>query len=541
MIALILAGYLTAGPEITIQPDGDALIARYKLSEPTSAFEFAPYDTPQRRDAWSPSTEGWNFDGASVTRNDGAEFSDFVLRMVPDPQYHDRRNVVVSRIGQGWALYLAALGGSGEPATVHFKGFKPDSVLLLGSHQGGIMESVTTDGNDRRVAYLGPVAGTAIAPGSLEPLIVASPSLPEWARDTLQGNAVGMAVVLEKRLGVPAVSRPLILVAYNPDSSATGTKGGALGGATIQLNLHSLPVEANEDASDRLAGLIAHEMVHLWINEVWDTTENAAQPWLHEGAAEYLAVRWLRNGNDFQKRAGRHLANCVSSLRGRPLDGSDGPLYGRIPYDCGFSLHLVAEKTGITNGRGDVLDPWRSVVNRADDGRYDSSLFLSIASERGGQAFDDFANALLRVQAGLKPLILGQALESLGLTVASKPPDRTRGNELMQSALRALGRHYCRGSHGWWTETSYLRMDTGNRCGPFLPGDPLVSTVNGVSLTSEPYKAYVALRHACDAGAPLTFAMPDGQELPAFECAATIATPALFAELDGMPDLPKLR
>ncbi|MEM9532724.1 MAG: basic secretory protein-like protein [Pseudomonadota bacterium] len=541
MLAYMLAASLAAGPEITIQPDGDALVARYTLSEPVPTFGFAPYDTPQRRDAWSPITEDWDFDGATVTRTDGAEFSDFSLRLVPDPQYHDRRNVVLSRIGQGWALYLAALGGLGEPATVRFKGFSTGTVLRLGNHEGGLSESLTTDGNDRRVAYIGPLTGKGMTSGSMAPMILASPSLPEWAGNTLQENAVGMAELLKKRLGAPAVSRPLILVAYNPDSSATGTKGGALGGATIQLNLQPLPVEANEEASDRLAGLIAHEMVHLWINEVWDTTENSAQPWLHEGAAEYLAVRWLKTGRDFQNEAGRHLADCVSSLRGRPLDGSDGPLYGGIPYNCGFSLHLVAEQTGIANGRGDVLDLWRAVVNQADEGRYDSRLFLAIAAERGGPAFDAFANVLLRVQGGLKPLMLGQALENLGLLVASRPPDGTRGYELMQSALRALGRHYCRGSHGWWTEANYLRMDTGDRCGPFLPGDPHVSAVNGVGLTAEPYKAYLVLRQACDAGASLTFATPEGEELPAFDCDANMAMPAAFAELDSMPNLPRLR
>ena len=235
----------------------------------------------------------------------------------------------------------------------------------------------------------------------------------------------------------------------------------------------------------------------------------------------------------------------LSELRPFSLVTLNGvrPLYAIGRQAC--FLHCLAQTVlcdaGAANGRGDVLDLWRAVVDRAVDGRYDSSLFLAVASEHGGEAFTAFATPLLRVQGGLKPLMLGMALEDLGLAVVNRPPDRDKGVELMQSALRALGRHYCRGPHGWWTEPDHLRMDTGDRCGPFLPGDPLVSTANGFGLTSEPYEAYLALRQACSAGAPLTFARPDGRELKAFDCKAAIAEPAPFAELDTMRSLPELR
>lgn len=541
MFAMLLAATLAAGPEVTIQPDGDSLLARYELTESVTTFEFAPYDTPQRTDAWSPLDDGWRFDGATMSRTDGAEFSQFTLRMAPDPRHHDRRNIVVSRIGEGWALFLAALGGMGEPATVRFNGFTPDSRLSLAGHDGGISKSIRTDGNDRRAVYIGPMADGNQRTDDVPIVFIASPALPGWAKVALYENAVAIAQLLEKRLGTPTATRPLVLVVYDPSLTTNSTKGSALAGATIQLNLSALPADASDDAVGRLGGLIAHEMVHLWLNEVWDTAENAAQPWLHEGAAEYLADRWLRSDQAFKREAENHLANCLSSLGSRPLDGSEGPLYGQIPYNCGFSLHLAAELAGLSNNHGDVLDLWRTILDRSVERRYDSKLFLAVAAERGGSAFTDFATPLLRVQGGLKPLMLGKALHGLGLEVVSRAPNRDQGFALMQSALRAIGRHYCRGAHGWWTQSDHLRMDTGDRCGPFLPGDPLVSTVNGIGLTSQPFDAYLELRKTCDAGAPLTFATTDGEKLPSFDCEATISEPVPFARLNAMENLTELR
>ena len=294
---------------------------------------------------------------------------------MPDPRFHDRRYVLASRIGEGWVLYLAALGGVGEPATVRFEGVGEDAFLRLPGLETEF-SPVVTDRNDRRAAYVRPAE--LIRPGPVT--LVAGPELPDWVADALTEDASRVARVLEDRLGAPALTPPTILASYDPSQEGFSFKGGAMDGATMRLVMRSNLSEPNEATRRQLAGFTAHETVHVWLNEVWDTTENAEQPWLHEGAAEYLADRLSMEAGEFEKEAIRHVTDCLAKLGDRPLNGSDGVTYGAVPYDCGFTIQLAAEVASVRRGEGDALDLWRGIVTDAPDATYDSAAFIAAAT-----------------------------------------------------------------------------------------------------------------------------------------------------------------
>lgn len=63
---------------------------------------------------------------------------------------------------------------------------------------------------------------------------------------------------------------------------------------------------------------------------------------------------------------------------------------------------------------------------------------------------------------------------------------------------------YCKGSFGFWTEDSWLKFDTGDRCGPFS-GDQEVDSVNGHNLFTAPKAAFDAVEAACKTNGDITF------------------------------------
>jgi hypothetical protein len=86
-----------------------------------------------------------------------------------------------------------------------------------------------------------------------------------------------------------------------------------------------------------------------------NATRNAEEPWLHEGAAEYLASRLWQSDELLYAEAGERLSACVTRQDRRPLDGSLGALVGATPYDCGFLIQLLAEAAALRNDQGDTL------------------------------------------------------------------------------------------------------------------------------------------------------------------------------------------
>ncbi|WP_031555983.1 hypothetical protein [Parvularcula oceani] len=532
-----IAVLLAAGPLITITPSQDeTLVATFALQESTQAYHFAPNDTPQRADAWAPMGEGWTFDGETVVRADGKAFDTFRLRIAPDPRAHDRRYVVSSPIGDGWSIYLAAFGGKDEPVQIRFEGFGDDAVLRLPRHGGGVHAVVTTDSDDRRVAYVGPSG--LVRPGDMT--LVAGPELPEWVADALVEDAGRVARVLEDRLGAPALHPPTILASYPPRGDALSLKGGTFEGATLRLVMKSNLDERDEDRATQLAAFAAHETVHIWLNEVWDTAENAEQPWLHEGVAEYLADRLSLDRVTFQAEAARHVTDCLANLGNRPLDGSDGAVYGAVPYDCGFTLQLAAEIASLRRDGDDALDLWRAVVESAQAHQYDSAMFLKEATERGGRDFTSVADALLAASGDGKAEAVADALEAVDLTVSWAEAGSEDGPAVGREAMAALQRAHCGGNISFYSESDGYRFALPDLCEPGFLHDAYVVGVQGISFAADGVAAYNAMKNVCDERGELVLIVKDETRLEPFRCEALLPPARGAALLARLPELPDL-
>ncbi|WOI53907.1 hypothetical protein [Parvularcula sp. LCG005] len=530
--ALFLAPALTLSPA----PEGAALTATYKLEAPVTEFVLGENDGQQRAGAWLPIGDGWIFDGTTITREDGAGFDEVAFQVSEDIEFHDRKYVVSSIIGEdGWALYLPAFSPSDDEVSVRFEGFPEDTALLLPGNDGDLNAPLMVSEDDNRSLFIGP--STYVFDDVVQ--VVAGPELPVGIRDILRDKADQIARTLTMRLGDAPDEKPLILVSYRPEGARNNWKGGAFDRGTIKVDIRTDLSGQTETQADHMASFIAHEMTHLWLNGVWDTTENQSQPWLHEGAAEYISRRLTTSGDEFTGLISSNFERCASQLGNNALSDTNIAGQNGTPYDCGFIVQWVAETASLKRRKGDILDLWKDVVTTAPDGEYDSAHFLRVAEDHGGPAFGQFADALIHAGGRLRWVSIGSPLSGLKIEFGPSPAASQEGWRLLALAIKPMMQHYCNGYFSWSWGDEAITIDADDKCGEALSGKLVLASVNGVRLTSAPFDALSTIKKACTDQSEITFTSMTGEDV-AVACAFEVEDPTPSYAVTAHPTLPPL-
>lgn len=522
--------------QVTLAVDAGVLHARYQLPAPMPRFALDDYDQPQRQETWTPGSADWSFDGLNVSRKDGATFSEFSLELHPDIRFLDRHYMAVERIGaDGWLVFLDALRASTGATEVGFE-LPAGSVVRLDGRTFTAPFPVTPlQDDEQRVVYVGPQRH--ITPGAVT--VIAGEEVPAWLRATLVQQLNTSVAALTTRLGGTLPAAPTVFVTYEAEWPGGGFKGGTLKSAVIALSVRGMRLDEGDSATvDELVATITHEVVHFWNGELWETTRNEEEPWLHEGAAEYLASRVSQNDASLLAEATTRLNSCVARQDRRPLNGSEGAVQGAVPYNCGFVMQLLAEAAALRNGQGDIFALWRAVFAAADASTYSPESFLLEATRRGGDPFAAAAILLLQ-EAAADVATLVPALAQAGLAVSPRSPDAREGNMIRGRALMPVLESLCEGGHGFFTNPDHLKLDTAQRCGGELANDPAVVSVNGVDLFTQPAEAHAAIRAACARNGELVFGTLDGYRLQPVNCNAVIEALPQVVDLEKLPAFPR--
>jgi hypothetical protein len=188
--------------------------------------------------------------------------------------------------------------------------------------------------------------------GSQEPVqapharLVIDAGTPEWLRTLLHDVITRTNTVFADRLGAEPVMQPLIIVGAGDIDSADGlsVKGGAVGDQLVMLLTGRGLREETPPRRAALERLTAHELAHLWQLRGFPQAFNHREPWLHEGAAEAMAVQALGSAgiwdsSQVQGFAERAAGRCRTTLEGRTLaDAVQGGAFDAA-YSCGFGLY----------------------------------------------------------------------------------------------------------------------------------------------------------------------------------------------------------
>jgi hypothetical protein len=543
MLSLLVglaAAYSACTTDVTVTPTDAGLRAAYRLCAPTTGFSLNGWDASQRTDAWS-AREGWVFDGTTIHRQDGRAFRNFALELQSDRHFYDRRYVAVEAVGHGgWVVYLPAFAAAHGATRVRFARFPNGSAVRFASATSPAPSAwlpVSDEEGGHKVVYVGPAS--YITTGRV--VLIAGEETPPWLRARLLEEIAHVTSRLTARFGRAPTRDMTLIVTSVEDRPTREYKGGVVGEDVIVAELRGIDLSSpDESVADSITNLAAHEAAHLWNAGLWRGTTVEEQPWLHEGSAEYLASRLWENADAMRTEAAQRLNACFKRRDPHPLDGSQGAVTGSAPYDCGFMIQLAAEAGSLRAGRGDAFTLWRAVFEHNGDDTYSADVFLAEARSRGGDAAAEAIQTLMSGPSDPLWAALPQQLAALGISAQLRQANATEGELVRRIAIQGVLGSLCNGGHGFYGGmVDHIKLDTGDRCGAALAGDPDVSGVNGVNIMTSPLEAYATIREVCSRSSDLRFDQPNGGRLPPVRCAAVIPDLPHVFEITALPDLPQ--
>jgi hypothetical protein len=376
-LALLGALLAPAGTAVAQQPPrvgvevvvthvaADAWRVDYTFDRPVTELVLGPPVAGFREHAWQVATPGV----ALVTRA-GEE------AIVAGDSARTRLSVTVHRYSEyasdsyvpvvpftdgGAALYLPYLTGTvivdgvARPLDARFRfvALPPEHVLAPAATAPSAY------------AYFGPQSPIA----SPHARLVVDPGAPAWLRDVLVEVGERATGVFARRLGGDLPVPPLVLVGAGVLDATDGVsvKGGAVGDQFVMLLAGRGLREESPRKREVLARLVAHELAHLWQLHMLPSAFSDAEPWLHEGSADAMAVQALRESGLWDATTAATYATqatqrCRTALGTATLPEAARAGSSDAVYACGFGLYWEA--------RPDAMAAWLRLVRAVrDDGR----------------------------------------------------------------------------------------------------------------------------------------------------------------------------
>lgn len=186
-------------------------------------------------------------------------------------------------------------------------------------------------GGERGYAYFGPA--NALPTGAAKVLL--DPKTPDWMRETVLDVSAKLSRYYEQAYGRPLKSPLLTMLAIvGGDAPGMSVKGGAtLGQMAFRVEGSGIGRD-HPLLRDHVSMLVAHEMAHIWQLNIVRGGIGEADPWIHEGGAEAMALEGLRHtGIWSEEKVARYHADKASKCEqlGNAVDSYDGI------YACGLA------------------------------------------------------------------------------------------------------------------------------------------------------------------------------------------------------------
>ena len=369
---------LSAAVEIKIThlAESDSWRAEYELPEPSRELVFVRNQTNFRSASWQLDGDHVEFglrDGYEVVRgSDGASFDRFSL-LAPSltgllPKDYSQNYTFTDGSGLLYTGHFTVVESMADPVdyTLRLIPARSEHIVVHGQLYDGAV-TVDDPGDDGLFAYFG-----ELAPLQGENYIaVIDPGLPDWLATLLPEYLPSLFDFYAARLGDDLPRRPSIYFSFGEgDSESTHFNGGALLDGTYQVRATG---QAWHEPNDFLRSLvpssIAHESAHLWNGHATSSDGNAGAAWMHEGGAEILAWRAMRelgqlSQAEFDSKVSNAHEACADALDGRPLTSVASAGEHGLLYTCGAVIGRVSELALQQNG-SDIFEFWSELIDIA--------------------------------------------------------------------------------------------------------------------------------------------------------------------------------
>jgi hypothetical protein len=370
-LLLVVTGAFAPGEPGDVEPTrritADVVITRvaperwrvnYTFDVPVSGITYGPPAAGFREQAWRVDAPG----------------TDLVLRegreaLIASDSARGRFSILVDRYTRYAPDHYAPFIPFSDGGAAIYLGFFAGDALVEQTYRpvdfrfhfvGLPAEQVVPPGKQRTdaYAYFGPQAPRI----SDHARLVLDPDTPEWLLNTLVQVTEATTRIFSDRLGGSLPVVPLVLVGAGDLDSVDGfsVKGGVVGDQMVMLLRGRSLRESSYQVRSMFERLTAHELAHLWQLHSLPGAFNREEPWLHEGAAEAIAVHALGESGIWEATAMRHFADnaakrCQTALGGASLREVAGRGDWEAVYACGFGLFWSAA--------ADPLSVWSRLVS----------------------------------------------------------------------------------------------------------------------------------------------------------------------------------
>ncbi len=503
---------------VTLRPEGEALRLSIETTETVTELLLEDYGQAQRRNSWTIIGDSHNFDGAVLSRKDGAPWSRVEFLISPETEFFNRRYFAVDRIGaKGWVFYKAIFALEEGAVNLRLTGFDAQMVRDGVTDATGQSEFLITSDDDT-LLYVGPRENLRAA----NPDFIAGPEVPPWLRSQMARDMGSASETLTRRLGDSGEYKPTLYVSYSNDESfkSQGWKGGAMKQGVIALRIRNMTLNENDVGLVKaFTGLIGHETTHMWIGQRLKNLQNEQQSWAHEGTTEYISDRMRLSSDAFRIEAEETLNRCIAEQGNRPLDGRQGYVQGRQAYDCGFVVSLFAELGAAKQGK-DILDIWVDVI-AVHDNEYQPEDFLAAASEYNPEQFSQLAARLISDDETSRWMDLSAGLSTLPIAIEVSGEPSASDLSLNNWWLGRLMPANCGGSISIYSNSDHKGVAGEGICEGIWNANFNLTGVNGLNMFTAPRDVYDEVRRGCAAGEVLTFNLLNGTTLKDMPCGLT--------------------
>jgi hypothetical protein len=357
------AGSVAPSAEVSIERlTAQTWRVNWSFDKPVDRYRVYPPNLSFRDRSWKLISKGFVINETpegGVVSADGQGFDGFAIEFEGDSDFDPKTYVpVLPYSGGGAAIYTGHFSGDAyidsewlaTPTTFHLTGLENEATLL---------PSWTSESSPTYVYF-----GEQKPQESDHVVMVIDPQMPSWLRETFTDSVPPTVSVFSERLGLALHHKPLVLVAAGEleDFEGYSVKGAGLEGQfTIMLRGKDLLTESDEQRK-MFQKMIAHELFHVWQNEMPGGAFNPEQPWLHEGSADALAVAGLVEAgvwsdSDSELFHQQQKQSCADALAGSDLSSAAGEGNWTAIYSCGY-LEFVRD--GI-----DPFELWQKLTQAA--------------------------------------------------------------------------------------------------------------------------------------------------------------------------------
>lgn len=219
--------------------------------------------------------------------------------------------------------------------------------------------------------YFGPVQAQSL----LGHLAVIDPATPTWVREVIDTNYPKLLEVYSKKFTKPIGNMSFLLAVSPNKGESFSLKGGAI---ENQIAIRFAGTNIYQDsprARSMLQQLLAHELVHIWQQDVVGGGGNPNERWIHEGGAELLASAGLRAANLWSEEQLQSFIQATLSECAK-LAG-DLKSY-RGGYACGFKRQY---ELGVA-----PFDLWNALIQSANQSQtmYSEIMLNNVLRDKFG-------------------------------------------------------------------------------------------------------------------------------------------------------------